>query len=258
MVCRTFALKLEYDGSGFGGSQYQTNARTVQAELERALLPLADAPVRVALAGRTDAGVHATGQVAAATLPERWTAATVQRALNARLPADLAVAAVVAVPDGFDPRRQALWRWYEYGIWNAAVRSPLRRDRSWHVRYPLDVAAMRGAAVLLEGVHDFASFAGPLEPPGRSTVRVMRRVTVARQGAQVALEFEANAFLPHQVRRTVGALVEVGRGRLNAEQFGAWLAEPKTGAAGPAAPPHGLCLVMVAYEKLRFEAGEDG
>jgi tRNA pseudouridine38-40 synthase len=258
VACRTFALKLEYDGSGFGGSQYQTNARTVQEELEQALLPLAPSPVRVSLAGRTDAGVHAAGQVASALLPARWSAEDLQRALNARLPQDLAVVAIAPVPDGFDPRRWALWRRYAYRIWNAQVRSPLRHGYSWHVRYRLDVPAMRDAAALLEGVHDFASFAGPLDPPERSTVREMHRVAVVQEGALIALEFEGNAFLPHQVRRTVGALVEVGRGRLDANQFRAWLNEPATGAAGPAAPPCGLCLVEVGYETLRFEAGEQG
>lgn len=258
MACRTFALKLEYDGSGFGGSQYQTNARTVQAVLEAALEPLAGRAVRVALAGRTDAGVHAMGQVAAATLPDRWQPATLQKALNAVLPDDLAVAAAIETPAQFDPRRWARWRRYEYRIWNAPTRSPLRRDRAWHVRHHLDLPVLRDAAALLEGVHDFSSFAGPLAPPGVSGVREMRRVELAQTGALLRLVFEANAFLPHQVRRSVGALVELGRGKLELARFRSWLDEPRSGAAGPAAPPRGLCLVAVMYENVRFEVGDEG
>ncbi|MHB8575995.1 MAG: tRNA pseudouridine synthase A, partial [Dehalococcoidia bacterium] len=129
----TFALRLEYDGAGFGGSQFQANARTVQGELERAIEPLTTCRRRVALAGRTDSGVHATGQVAAVQLPASWSAATVMQALNARLPEDLAVTAAVEAPEGFDPRHHAVSRRYVYRVLNDSTRSPLLRRTTWQV-----------------------------------------------------------------------------------------------------------------------------
>ncbi|MDQ6739700.1 MAG: tRNA pseudouridine(38-40) synthase TruA [Actinomycetota bacterium] len=254
---RRFALKLEYDGTAYGGSQFQLNAKTVQEELEKALEPLAGRPQRAALAGRTDAGVHAMGQVAAVAAPARWTPADLQRALNARLPGDISVVAAMMVSAGFDPRRCAIGRRYQYRILNAAIRSPLARRTVWYMPHHLDIAAMQRSASLLVGEHDFAAFAGRIDA-GLSTVRTMTRADVERDGGIVTLEFEANAFLPHQVRRTVGALVETGRGRISEEGFAALLRQARPGAAGPAAPPQGLSLVEVAYESVRFEMGENG
>lgn len=258
MEQRTFALKLEYDGTAYGGSQFQTNARTIQDELERALAPLARERGRVAFAGRTDAGVHATGQVAAVRVPVKWAAADLQRALNARLPEDIAVAAAVEVPADFDPRRCARRRRYEYWVLNAPVPRPLLRHRVWQVRHQLDEVRLRAAAALLVGEHDFAAFAGPVDPPDASTIRRMFATSIQRDGQLLKLEFEANAFLPHQVRRTVGALAAVGRGRLSVSAFEALLRGAVPGTAGPAAPAHGLCLVQVMYDGVRFEMGEDG
>jgi tRNA pseudouridine38-40 synthase len=228
----------------------------VQGELERAAAPLAGHPVRARFAGRTDAGVHATGQVAALIVPARWTAAELQRALNARLPDSIAVVAIAEAPAGFDPRRWALWRRYRYQVWNAEVRSPLLRRSAWHVRYTLDDATIQRAVALLRGEHDFASFAAPLKQAGATSVRTMYEAAVSRKGRLLEFQFRANAFLPHQVRRTVGVLVELGRGTIGEEQVATWLREPRAGAAGPAAPPEGLCLVDVAYAELRFEPGE--
>lgn len=249
-------MRLEYDGAAFCGSQLQANGPSVQGELEQAAEQLAGHPLRARFAGRTDAGVHASGQVAAIELPARWTCAELQRALNARLPAEIAVTAIVEAPAGFDPRRQALWRRYRYRVWNDDVRSPLLRRSTWHVRYALDDAAMQRAAALLVGEHDFASFAALLKQPGATSVRTMYEATVSHEDRLLEFEFRANAFLPHQVRRMVGALVELGRGRLSEQQIAAWLREPRPGAAGPAAPPEGLCLVDVGYAALRF--GETG
>lgn len=228
----------------------------MQGELERAAEPLAGHPVRARFAGRTDAGVHAAGQVAAIELPVRWTAVELRRALNARLPEAIAVTAIAEAPAGFDPRRRAVWRRYRYRVWNAEVRSPLLRRSAWHVRYTLDDATMRRAAALLVGEHDFASFAAPQKQPRATSRRTMYEAIVTRKGRLLEFEFRANAFLPHQVRRTVGALVELGRGKLREEQFAAWLWQPRPGAAGPAAPPEGLCLVDVAYAELRFAVDE--
>jgi tRNA pseudouridine38-40 synthase len=248
---RTIALRLEYDGAAFAGSQLQANAPTVQGALEEALARLTGSTVRVRLAGRTDAGVHALGQVAAAELPERWQPDTLQRALNALLPEELAVTGAIAAPAGFDPRRHALWRRYRYTLLTTPWRSPLWRRYAWHVSEELDRGAMRVALALLEGEHDFAAFGGPVKE-GASTVRCMHAASLHEAGTHIVLEFVANAFLPHQVRRTVGQLVEVGRGRETVEGFAALLHAARPGSAGPAAPPQGLCLVEVAYRDVSF------
>jgi tRNA pseudouridine38-40 synthase len=245
------ALLLEYDGTAYGGSQRQQNAPSIQAALEEAIERLSGSPTRTAFAGRTDAGVHALGQVAAfdarATHPvEVW-----QRGLNALLPEDIAVRAALVVPAGFDPRRQARSRTYRYCIWNAAVRSPLLRRQAWHVRESLDIPRMTRAATALVGEHDFAAFGGS-PGPGRSTRRRMIRSCIGMVGPLLTFEIEGTAFLPHQVRRTAGALVEVGRGKLTPERFRQWLEMPEPNAAGPAAPPHGLCLIAVTYDGLDF------
>ena len=250
------ALLLEYDGAAYGGSQRQANAPSVQGALEEAIGRLTGESVRAAFAGRTDAGVHALGQVAAfdtgaGHAPQVW-----RRALNALLPKDIAVRAAAEVEERFDPRRQARRREYQYTIWNAPVRSPLLARLAWHVASPLDTGRMNEASRLLEGEHDFAAFGGsPGE--GRSTRRRVFRAEVLGGGRRVAFEIEGNAFLPHQVRRTVGALVEIGRGKLEPGAFARWLAEPEPGVAGPAAPPHGLCLMRVDYEGHGPPFGED-
>ncbi|MBI2761461.1 MAG: tRNA pseudouridine(38-40) synthase TruA [Chloroflexi bacterium] len=243
---RRIALRLEYDGAAYGGSQLQPNARTIQGELEQAIRRLTGETVRAAFAGRTDAGVHATGQVAAFDTESEHGLPVLYRALNALLPEDIAVQALTETPPAFDPRRHALWRRYEYRIWNEPAPRPLKRRTHWHVPAGLDVEAMDGEARSLAGEHDVASFGG--DPgPGRSTRRVVLDAGVRRLGGAIIVEMCANAFLPHQVRRTAGALVEVGRGRLPQGTFRRWLEHPRTGLAGPAAPPHGLSLVWVQY-----------
>jgi tRNA pseudouridine38-40 synthase len=244
---RRIALLLEYDGAAYGGSQRQRNAPSVQAVLEAAVQRLTGEPVRVAFAGRTDAGVHASGQVAAFTTAAAHDARTWTRALNALLPADVVVRDAAEVALAFDPRRQARGRWYRYLIWNAPVRSPLWRRVTWHVPRPLDTAAMAAEAAALVGEHDLAAFA-PALAGGRSSRRRVWRAEVRRRGPLIAFEMEANAFLPHQMRRTAGALAAIGGGRLTAGTFARWLADPRPGLAGPAAPPHGLCLVRVRYD----------
>ena len=250
---RRIAVLLEYDGTAYSGSQYQENGPSIQSELEAATEKLTTETARAAFAGRTDAGVHALGQVASFETRSRLTPAEFVSGLNHFLPEDIAVRAAQEVAREFDPRRQALSRLYRYRIDHRAVRSPLERNRSWHVARPLDVAAMQRTARLLEGKHDFASFAGPFD--GR-TERTLRRCEVTARGGQVTVEMEAQAFLPHQVRRTVGPLVELGLGRIGEETLVAWLDEPRASAAGPAAPSCGLYLVSVAYDGLDFGPDE--
>jgi len=248
---RRIALLLEYDGTALHGSQYQENGRTVQSELEAAINNLTGEQVRAAFAGRTDAGVHAMGQVASFDTASAVATRAFVSGLNHFLPQDIAVLGAAEAEARFDPRRDARSRVYRYLIDPRPVRSPLRRERAWQVGQALDVPAMSVAAALLVGRHDFAAFAGPYEGP---TVRTLRRCDVTADDAGVAVEMEAQAFLPHQVRRTVGPLVEVGRGRMAAEDIERLLREARPASAGPAAPACGLFLVSIAYDGLAFEA----
>jgi tRNA pseudouridine38-40 synthase len=245
-MTRRIAVLLEYDGTGFAGSQLQTNARTVQGVLEAAVQKTTGEVTRVAFAGRTDAGVHAEGQVASFLTESMMDCETMQRALNAWLPEDVAVRAVADVDASFDPRRTAIRRRYRYEIDNRPVRPALGRQRAWHVSPRLDEAAMAGGAGAVVGHRDFAAFASRLEEEGASTVRDLQRFDVTRHGDAITCTLEANAFLPHQVRRMVGALVELGKGRLTMADYVALL-DAAPGNAGPAAPPHGLYLECVEY-----------
>lgn len=246
-VRRRLALVLEYDGGRYGGSQYQKNAPSIQGELEAALNKLTGENLRTAFAGRTDAGVHARGQVASFVTASRHQPEVFVRGLNHWLPADIAAQRALEVPLDFDVRRRARSRQYRYLVLNSAVRSPLLQAFTWQVVGRLDVEAMREAASLLVGQHDFAAFAGPV--PG-STVRSLRRCELRVQGPLLTAHMEANSFLPHQVRRTVGMLVQVGLGRQSPADLAALLREPRPGAGGPAAPPQGLCLMKVSYPGL--------
>lgn len=254
---RRLALLLEYEGTGFGGSQYQKNAESIQDALERALRSLTGEPIRVALAGRTDAGVHARGQVATFTSDRRHGPDVFVRALNHHLPEQIAVRMVREVALTFDPRRQAVSRWYRYTIHNGRQRPALGRAVVWQVEQPLDADAMAEAAASLVGEHDFAAFTKPSFAAQRSTCRRMTRAEVKRYGRRILVEVEANAFLPHQVRRIVGSLVEVGRGRISAGEFGNLLREAKPGTASFAAPARGLCLMKVRYEDGLFDDEDD-
>jgi tRNA pseudouridine38-40 synthase len=203
--------------------------------------------VRVTGAGRTDAGVHAEGQVAAAVLETRLDAETLLRALNAHLPRDLAVVTCATARDGFDPRREATGKLYRYAVWNAPAPSPLRRRRFHHVPGPLDVAAMKDGAAHLVGRHDFASF----QAAGSAiteTVRTLHRVEVAGQsGTELTFHVEGDGFLRHMVRNLVGTLLEIGAGRRPAGSLPALLAARDRTQAGPTAPARGLTLVRVDY-----------
>lgn len=241
------ALTIEYDGTRYSGFQYQANAPSVQAELEGAARRLTSEAVRVAGAGRTDAGVHAAGQVAAldtgwALGPERFAAG-----MNHHLPADIAVRSARAVPDGFDPRRDALSRWYRYSLLGRRSRSPLGDRTAVVVSRAMDVAAMREAGGLMVGVHDFARLAGRLEDRAASTVREISRVSVLVEGERISLDVEGNAFLPRQVRRMVGAIVDAGTGRIRLGQVAALVSGAGSAPPSRSMPARGLCLMGVRY-----------
>jgi tRNA pseudouridine38-40 synthase len=259
---RRIAVLLEYDGTAYRGSQYQENGPSIQAELEASIQQLTGANVRAAFAGRTDAGVHALGQVAAFDIESNLRPDEFVRGLNHFLPDDIAVRSARDAEPSFDPRRDARNRVYRYAIETGPVRSPLRRNRAWHVGRPLDVPAMAGAAQALEGTHDFAAFAGAYEG---STRRTLRRCEVRDNGCgRIALTMEAEAFLPHQVRRTAGPLVEVGLGRMILDDVVALRDGAAPSSAQPAAPACGLYLVRVEYGEFAFDApaevgnGQDG
>ncbi len=242
------ALIVEYHGGNYHGFQFQPNLPTIQHELEKAVARITGREVRIRGASRTDAGVHALGQVVTfdthTELPEEtWT-----KALNHHLPSDIKVQQTHYAPPDFNPRRHAMARTYRYTILNRSTPSPLLHDRSAWIRSPLDVDAMQESANHLVGIHDFAPFTVTM-PPDKSTVRHVKRWEVWKSGDQVLIEAEANAFMMHQILRTNGLLVEVGRGKVPASvvkkslENGIMYANSVTGL-----PARGLCLMKVEYE----------
>ena len=244
---RNVMLVLEYDGTRYHGFQIQaTSVPTVQGELERALRQVTGLATRVAGAGRTDRGVHATGQVVSFRTASALPAAVLRRALNALLPADVAVLAADDAPPVFHARFSARSRAYRYTILNRPVRSPVERHFTYHVALPLGVEAMAEAVQALVGEHDFASFAGAGEEE-ESTVRRVLAADCRPEGVKVFIDVVADAFLPHMVRNIVGTLLLVGMGKLSPVGFREILAARQRSQAGPTAPARGLCLTRVSY-----------
>jgi tRNA pseudouridine38-40 synthase len=249
-----YLARCEYDGTDFAGFQLQPNTRTVQGELEAALARL-NRGERVVVdgAGRTDAGVHATGQVIAFTYAGRVPRSELQRAVNAQLPPDVAIRDLRRAPDGFHPRYAARYREYRYTVWNGP-RSPLRERTALGVRDPLDIAAMASAGSVLMGRHDFSSF-GACDD--RSSVRTVHAVRVRKAGRLVTIDIRANAFLRGQVRRMVAALLEVGHGKMDEAGLAAALVDREPALNGAAAPAKGLCLRHVALGRRTLDDKED-
>jgi tRNA pseudouridine38-40 synthase len=240
-----YCLTIEYDGTDFHGWQIQPGARTVQAVLEDGLARLLGQPARVAAAGRTDAGVHASGQVVSFDSERDMALATLRRALNALTPDDLTVRSAEVVPDDFDPRRAARSRRYVYRIWNRREASPFWRRYTWHVPWALDHEAMQRVAAQLVGEHDFSSFrASGCE--AAHPIRTVRRSELVRRGDLLLYTIEANAFLRHMVRNIVGTLVEVGSARRGTDVAALLAARDRT-LAPATAPALGLCLAEVRY-----------
>lgn len=245
-------LTIAYDGTGLVGWQRQLTGPSVQALLEEALAPLEGAPVRVTGAGRTDAGVHALGQVASVVLHRSIAPAAVVRAMNMRLPPAVRVLSAESVAPEFHARFDATSKTYRYRIWNAEVLDPFERRYAWHIPAPrLDVAAMNAAARRLEGRHDFAAFQATGSDP-ESTVRTIHSSSVLPQPGEpatglVTYEVSGNGFLRHMVRSIVGTLVEIGRGRRPSTWIDDLLASRDRHLAGRTAPALGLFLVTVRY-----------
>jgi tRNA pseudouridine38-40 synthase len=239
-------LTLEYDGTDFVGWQRQLNGRSVQEVVERALAELLGVAVPVAAAGRTDAGVHALGQVVAFTAPRPLPAKAYVRGLSGLLPPDVAVVMAEEVAEDFDPRRWATGKRYRYLVVRRPVRAPLLRRTHWELFAPLDVPAMRSATPALLGTQDFSSFqAFDCEAPHPR--RTLRELAVFEEGELLKFEVEGTAFLRHMVRNIVGSLVEVGRGKRPPSWIAEVLAARDRRVAGPTAPAHGLTLVEVSY-----------
>lgn len=245
---RTFRLVLEYDGSGFEGWQVQAGdrpSRTIQGALGEALESITGRPGRIRGAGRTDAGVHAWGQVASVIVRTDLAAGVLARALNARLPADVAVVGCDPVPAGWDALREARGKHYRYQIWNGAQRSPLHAGRWAWIREGLDVEAMAEAGAGFVGTHDFAS----MQAAGsdvKTTIRTISSLEISGTcGGEIVLDVEGKGFLRHMVRNLAGTLLEIGRGRWQATRVETILASLDRGQAGPTAPAEGLVLVRV-------------
>jgi len=236
---------IEYDGTDYLGFQLQAEGRTIQGEVERALAEVTRGETRVVSAGRTDAGVHAAGQVISFVPQWKHSLPELQRAMNALLPEDIAVHQMAWVADNFHPRFSAVSREYRYTILNQPFRSPLARRFAYHYLKSLDVEAMTRAARCLVGSHDFASFGRP--PQGENTVRQVYRAEYTRQGQFIYFDIVANAFLYRMVRNIVGTLLLVGIGGLSPKGFEEILQARDRRRAGPPAPAHGLCLMRVSY-----------
>lgn len=249
---RTVKLTLAYDGTAYAGWQRQPGRLTVQEVLESAIERVTQGASRTLASGRTDTGVHAMEQVVGFRTTSRLSTSALRRALNACLPADMAVLDAVDVAEGFHPIRDVVRKRYRYVIHDGSVRDVFRREYSWKMHVRLDVAAMDRAAQALTGTHDFRSFQTQ-GSPRKSTIRTVHQLTINRgdkaEADLVTIEIDANGFLYNMVRAIVGSLVEVGRGVRSESWISEILVAADRRLAGPTAPAHGLCLVKVHYRE---------
>jgi len=242
---RKIKAVVEYDGTRFAGFQQQPSRPTIQGEMERALAEVTQQRTKIVGAGRTDAGVHAKGQVV--HLPTGWKRSLkeLHRAFNALVSDDISIREMAVAPPDFHARFSAVTREYRYTILNQEVRSPLEARYAYHQAQPLDEGAMRKALACLVGTHDFSSFGQPTQ--GDSTVRNIVHASCLREGTHIYVDLTANAFLRRMVRSIVGTLLLVGRGALSPVNVKEILQARDRSLAGSPAPPHGLCLVRVNY-----------
>jgi tRNA pseudouridine38-40 synthase len=240
-------LIIEYDGTHYHGFQWQAGLPSIQREVEKAIKRLTGERLRVIAASRTDAGVHATGQVVSFRTRSPLPTDTFVNGLNYYLPRDIAVKAAHRVDDSFNVRRDAISREYSYYIVNSPTRSPTRQGFSYFVTSPLDIEAANRAAQALIGEHDFSPFASGNGAGIRNTVRHVFQANLERGGELVIFNMVANSFLTHQVRNTVGALIRVGLGKMSVDEFNSIIEAKKPGMAGPTAPACGLCLTRINY-----------
>jgi tRNA pseudouridine38-40 synthase len=248
---------LSYDGTDYHGWQVQAGARTVQGTLVDAARRRFGADTWITGASRTDAGVHALGQVASLTTGARITAAGLRGALNADLPRDIRVLDTREAPAGFDARRAALGKRYAFLIDNGPIANPLLSRYAWHIPQPLDVGAMRRALAALRGRHDFGAFCAA---PGREKdpVCVIRAIRVMQRKERVAVVLSADRYLHHMARNIVGSAVAVGRGSHDARWLAAALESRNRARAGQTAPAQGLVLVRVLYRRWAHAGASNG
>ena len=242
-----YRLTIEYDGGPFHGFQAQGALPSVQASIERAVKAFSGEALRLQAAGRTDAGVHASGQVVHIDLDKAWDPAVVRDALNAHLvPEPIAVIEAAEAAPGWHARFSARERRYLYRILNRKSPPALERGRVWHVKKPVDAEAMHAAAQALVGHHDFTTFRD-LDCQAKSPMKTLDLALVARAGEEVQLTFAARSFLHRQVRSMTGSLAQVGLGKWSADDLQAALEARDRAACGPVAPAEGLCLTGVGY-----------
>jgi tRNA pseudouridine38-40 synthase len=253
-----WALLIEYDGGPFVGWQRQDSGLSVQEVIEAAAAHLnRDAPVAATVAGRTDSGVHAAGQVVSLPLRDGFSARQVRDAMNYHMkPHPVVVVRAAVAPAGWNPRFSAVERSYRYRILNRRARPALLLGQAWHVAAPLRAEAMHAAAQTLLGTHDFTSFRAAA-CQAKSPVRTLDRLDVTRDGDQITVVAVARSFLHHQVRNLVGTLRLVGEGKWPPERLAEVLEARNRSAAGPTAPAEGLCLMRVQYKVDPFGSGID-
>jgi tRNA pseudouridine38-40 synthase len=241
---------VEYDGANYCGFQFQDNVKTIQDEIENAIFKLTAEKLRLITASRTDTGVHARGQVVSYWTASRLANERILNGLNYYLPQDIAVKAVYKVNSRFNVQKDAVSREYRYLIWNSRTRSPLQRAHTHLVGSALDIEAMNRACELLLGEHDLSSFITDFSQSViKSTIKTVFLARVEKEGDMVTFNIAANAFLPHQVRNTVGVLIRVGLGKITLEDFKTLMEAKKPGLAGPTVPAQGLYLMRVNYPR---------
>ncbi len=252
---RKYRATVEYDGTDYYGFQIQADKPTVQGAIEESLAQTVKEAVRIAGAGRTDSGVHARGQVIGFCVAWQHSLGDLQRALNARLPRVIVIRELEHAQEDFHPRFSARSRVYRYTVLNQPLRSPLARRFAHQLTEPLNLSAMNGAASLLLGRHDFATFGNPPQQDG-STVREVMQAVWTQVGDCFCFSIEANGFLRRMVRTMVSALLVVGQGRMAKEGIAALLAARDRSQSLPPAPACGLCLMQVKYRSEGFQSGD--
>lgn len=252
---RKLRFIVEYKGTDFVGWQRQANGTSIQGVLEKALFQLTGETISIQAAGRTDAGVHALGQVVSFSTQSLLELKAFIHGTNSYLPRSIAVQSVEEVPETFSARFSAKGKWYRYQIWNATTRSPLREETFYHVRSPLQIAKMQEAALLLVGEHDFAAFRAA-DCERNTTIRTLYQVQITEMnfpfGKEVFIHVHGTAFLKNMVRIIAGTLIEVGKNRMSIEQVNALLSTGDRTKAGTTAPAHGLVLCQVDYLRQDF------
>ncbi len=247
-MTRKFKLLIEYEGTRYHGWQVQPNGLTVQEVLQSCLNKITGEKVSVVGSGRTDAGVHAEGQVAHFRTVSSMTTHQFMMAFNSLLPHDIVIKNVAEVPDDFHAQRSAVRKIYRYTILNREYPSALQYDQCCFIQYPLDVEAMSQAKVYLEGKHDFSAFRAS-NCEARNPVREIYKIDISKKGDFITLDFDGNGFLKYMVRNIVGTLIMVGRNKMQVPDVKTILESRDRNNAGPTARPYGLCLVEVFYNE---------